>query len=222
MFSLSFDGHGSFVAPHLDALNTTVASVAALGNYGVWNADFSRDATSMAGRFQAFANRPATKRIVYIEGASSSTMLVRVDVDGRVLFGEAELRAAESNPSTRAWVDARIKPDGHTAWFGDWQFMQSVPLKTSLGAPMPTASSVGLSPFLHPLTGAVITDEAEFWLTRSALALIGVDDHIRQSYAAIPADLATSMGLSSVSTQRADGQWQTSRPHLSERNPTTT
>jgi hypothetical protein len=206
MFSVSFDGHGSFVAPHLDALNTTAASLAPLGFHGVWEADLNRDSPSMQSRFQAFAKRPATKRIIYIEGVSSSKMLARVGPDGRVLFTKYVL-AGLSDPARRRYVESLIKPDGRTVWFGDWQFMQSLPLKSALGAPLPTASEMGLKPFLHPLTGVVITDEAEFWRTRSGSALIGEKDKGTQQYAVIPDDLATALDLKSVTTQREDGQW---------------
>lgn len=206
MFSLSFDGHGSFVAPHLDALNTTAASPAAVGYLGPWQADWTRDAASMHSRFKSFEKRPATKRIVYIEGISSRRILARVGADGRVLF-TSEVLDSLSDPSQRRYVERLIKPDGRTIWFSDWQFMQSPSLKTSLGAPMPTAKDMGLKPFIHPLGGDVITDEAEFWRTRTGSALVGGKREEKPQYADIPTDIATALDLKNITTQREDGQW---------------
>jgi hypothetical protein len=55
MFSMSFDGHGNFVAPLLGTLHATAASIGAGGYHGVWDADLNRDTPWMRGHEQAFA-----------------------------------------------------------------------------------------------------------------------------------------------------------------------
>jgi len=215
MFSMSFDGHGNFVAPHLDTLHATAASLGAVGYHGPWEADLARDMSWMRGHEASFANHPETKRVVYIEGHSAKKVLARVSADGRVLF-DARLLEDLSNPQRRRRVESLIKPGGRTVWISDWHFMQSPALKTSLGEPLPTAKDLGLPAFTHPLSGSVITNEAEFWRTRSASALIGERTEGSESgegfvngekYAAIPGDLARALDVESITTQRPDGQW---------------
>lgn len=206
MFSLSFDGHGMFVAPHLETLNTIAASPAAVGFHGPWQADLIRDARSMQTRFEAFGKRPATKRIIYIDGVSSNKILARVSPDGRVIF-TSEVMKGFSDPERRKYVEELIKPSDRTIWLSDWEFMQSPAIKTSLGKPIPTALEIGIKPFIHPLTGAVITDEVEFWQTRTAKPLIGEDKESIKEYAEIPENIATALGLKNITTQREDGQW---------------
>ncbi len=212
MFSMSFDGHGNFVSPHLDTLHTTAASLGAVGYHGPWQADLARDTSWMRGHEQAFADHPETKRVVYIEGNSAKKVLARVSADGRVLFTLTEL-AELSVPQRRRYIESLIKPGGRTVWFSDWEFMQSPELKTSLGKRLPTAKDLGLPAFTHPLSGGLITNEADFWRTRSASALIGKRGEGSESgegfekYAAIPDDMAEALGLRDITTQRSDGQW---------------
>ena len=203
MFSLAFDGHGNFVAPHLDTLHATAASLSAGGYHGVWDADLNRDMPWMRGHEQAFAIHPETKRVVYIEGNRSEKVLARLSADGRVLFTSRLL----DDPNRRRYIENLIKPGGRTVWFSDWQFMQSPELKTSLGKPLPTAKNLGLPAFTNPLDGSAITNEADFWRTRSASALIGKGSEAFEKYASIPDDMATALGLKDITTQRADGQW---------------
>lgn len=100
MFSMSFDGHGYFVSPHLDTLHTTAASLSAGGYHGVWDADLNRDMPWMRGHEQSFANHPETKRIVYIEGNRSEKVLARLSADGRVLFTSRLLEDAKQDPTS--------------------------------------------------------------------------------------------------------------------------
>jgi hypothetical protein len=206
MFSMAFDGHGNFVAPHLDTLHATAASLGAGGYHGVWDADLNRDMPWMRGHEQAFAGHPETKRVVYIEGNRSEKVLARLSADGRVLF-TSRLLDDLNNPKRRRYIESLIKPGGRTVWFSDWQFMQSPELKTSLGKPLPTAEDLGLPAFTHPLNGSTITSEADYWRTRSASALIGKGSEAFEKYASIPDDMATALGLKDITTQRADGQW---------------
>ncbi|MCC6352966.1 MAG: hypothetical protein IT577_03715, partial [Verrucomicrobiae bacterium] len=212
MFSMSFDGHGNFVSPHLGTLRTTAASLGAVGYSGVWEADLARDMPWMRAHEQVFAGRPWTKRVIYIEGCSARKVLARVSGDGRVLF-TAGLLEDLSNPQRRRYVENLIKPGGRTLWISDWHFLQSPDLKTSLGKPLPTARDIGLPAFTHPLDGSVITNEADFWRTRSSSKLIGEGGEGSESgegfekYAAIPGDMAEALGLRDISTQRSDGQW---------------
>ena len=206
MFSMSFDGHGNFVSPHLDTLHTTAASLGAGGYHGVWDADLNRDMPWMRGHEQAFANHPETKRVVYIEGNRSEKVLARLSADGRVLF-TSRLLDDLNDPKRRRYTESLIKPGGRTVWFSEWQFMQSPELKTSLGKALPTAKDLGLPAFTHPLNGSAITTEADFWRTRSASALIGNGSEAFEKYAAIPDDMAEALGLKDITRQRADGQW---------------
>lgn len=206
IFSLAFDGHGNFVAPHLGTLNATVASLGAAGFHGPWDADLNRDMPWMRGHEKAFAAHPGVKRLVYIEGAGATKVLARVAADGRVLFTESVLDGLDQ-PQRRRYVENLIKPDGRTVWLGDWQFMQGQEWKTPLGQPMPTARDLGLPPFTHPLTGAMIADEAEFWRTRSARPLIGKSSDGIAGYRAIPGDLAAKLDLASVTAQDPEGRW---------------
>lgn len=206
MFSISFDGHGNFVTPHLATLQTTAASLGAMGYRGVWDADLSRDMPWMRRQERAFAGRPGTRRVIYVEGCSARKVLARVSGDGRLLF-TADLLEDLGDPQRRRFVDGLTRPDGRTVWISDWQFMQSPDVKTSLGHPLPTASDIGLPPFTHPLSGCVITNEADFWRTRSASALIGGDRGPTEIYAAIPDALADALDLKSITTRRGDGQW---------------
>ena len=206
MFSMSFDGHGNFVAPHLDVLNTTAASLGAVGFHGVWDADLNRDMPWMRGHEQAFDKHPGTKRVIYIEGCGATKVLARVSADGRVLF-TAGLLDGIADPARRRYVESLIKPDGRTVWFGDWQFMQPHELKTGLGKPLPSAKDMGLPAFTYPLDASVITKESDFWRTRSASALIGKGGEGIERYAAIPIDIAEALDLKGITTQRADGQW---------------
>jgi hypothetical protein len=134
MFSMSFDGHGNFVGPHLDTLHTTAASLGAGGYQGVWDADLNRDMPWMRAHEQSFAGQPGTKRVIYIEGCTARKVLARVADDGRVLF-TASLLEGLSNPQRRRYIEGLIKPDGRTIWFSEWEFLQSSVLKTSLGKP---------------------------------------------------------------------------------------
>lgn len=212
MFSMSFDGHGNFVSPHLGTLRTTAASLGAVGYSGVWEADLARDMPWMRAHEQVFAGRPWTKRVIYIEGCSARKVLARVSGDGRVLF-TAGLFGDLSNPQRRRYVENLIKPGGRTLWISDWHFLQSPDLKTSLGKPLPTARDIGLPAFTHPLDGSVITNEADFWRTRSSSKLIGEGGEGSESgegfekYAPIADDLAEALDLKSITTQRSDGQW---------------
>lgn len=206
MFSMAFDGHGNFVAPHLATLRTTAASLGAVGYSGVWEADLARDMPWMRRQEQAFAGHPETRRVIYIEGCTARKVLARVAGDGRVLF-TANLLEDLSNPQRRRYVESLIKPGGRTVWISDWQFLQSPELKTSLGKALPTAKDLGLPAFTHPLDGSVITNEADFWRTRSASALIGTDRGPTEVHAALPGDLAEALDLKSITTQRDDGQW---------------
>ena len=209
MFSMSFDGHGNFVSPHLDKLHTTAASLGAVGYHGPWQADLARDMSWMRGHEQSFANHPTTKRVVYIEGTSAQKVLARVSPDGAVLFTLSQL-AELGDPKRRRYIESLIKPGGRTVWFSDWEFMQSPLLKTSLGKPLPTANEIGLPAFTNPLDGGSITNEADFWRTRSASALIGKGGENHEGiekYAAIPDGMAEAMGLKGITSQRADGQW---------------
>ena len=209
MVSMSFDGHGNFVSPHLDKLHTTAASLGAVGYHGPWQADLARDMSWMLGHEQAFANHPTTKRVVYIEGSSAQKVLARVSPDGAVLFTLSQL-ADLGDPKRRRYIESLIKPGGRTVWFSDWEFMQSPLLKTPLGKPLPTAKEIGLPAFTNPLDGGAITNEADFWRTRSASTLIGKGGENREGiekYAAIPDDMAEAMGLKAITSQRADGQW---------------
>jgi hypothetical protein len=209
MVSMSFDGHGNFVSPHLDKLHTTAASLGAVGYHGPWQADLARDMSWMRGHEQAFANHPTTKRVVYLEGSSAQKVLARVSSDGAVLFTLSQL-VDLGDPKGRRYIESLIKPGGRTVWFSDWEFMQSPLLKTPLGKPLPTAKEIGLPAFTNPLDGGAITNEADFWRTRSASTLIGKGGENREGiekYAAIPDDMAEAMGLKAITSQRADGQW---------------
>ena len=207
MFSVSFDGHGGFVTPHLDALHTTAASLVAVGFHGPWDADLSRDMPWMRPRFQAFEKHPGVRRIVYIEGNSASGELYRASPDGRVLF-TAEAMHLLNDPARRGDIASEIQPGGGTAWFGDWQFMSGQHLKSRLGAPLPSAAELGLAPFVHPLDGSAITDEAEFWRTRSARPLIGKGTEKIDDYLKLSDEDARALGLADISVQR-DGKWLT-------------
>lgn len=212
MFSVSFDGHGNFVTPHLGALRTTAASLGAVGYMGVWEADLARDMPWMRRQEQAFADHPETKRVIYIEGCSARKVLARVADDGRVLF-TGSLLGDLSNPQRRHYVENLIRPGGRTIWISDWHFLQSPDLKTSLGNPLPTARDIGLRAFTHPLDGSVITNETDFWRTRSSSKLIGEGGEGSESgegfekYAGIPDDMAEALGLGAITTRRSDGQW---------------
>jgi hypothetical protein len=206
MFSMSFDGHGNFVLPHLDKLHTTAASLGAVGYHGPWQADLARDMSWIRGHEQSFANHPTTKRVVYIEGSSAQKVLARVSPDGALLFTSSQL-AELGDPKRRRYIESLIKPGGRTVWFSDWEFMQSPLLKTPLGKPLPTAKEIGPPAFTNPLDGGAITNEADFWRTRSASALIGKGSEAFEKYASIPDDMATALGLKDITTQRADGQW---------------
>ena len=109
MFSMSFDGHGNFVAPHLDTLHTTAASLGA-GRlpWRLGCGPRSRHAVD-ARHEQAFAGQPGTKRVIYIEGCSARKVLARVSGDGRVLF-TASLLEDLSDPQRRRYVESLIKP----------------------------------------------------------------------------------------------------------------
>ncbi len=194
MFSIAFDGHGNFVTPHLDALHTTAASLGAGGYHGVWDADLNRDMPWMRGHEQAFADHPKTKRVVYIEGNRSEQVLARLSADGRVLFTSPLLNDLR-DPKRIQYIKSLITPGGRTVWFGDWTFMQSPELKTPLGRALPTAKSLGLPAFTHPLDGSPITSEADFWRTRSASALIGERNEAFEKYASLPNDMAGAPGL---------------------------
>lgn len=206
MFSLAFDGHGNFVAPHFAELKATAASLGAVGFHGVWDADLNHDMPWMLGHAQAFDKHPGTKRVIYIEGCGATKVLARVSADGRVLF-TADLLDGSADPVRRRYIENQIKPDGRTIWFGDWQFMQPHEFKTSLGKPLPGAKDMGLPAFTQPLDGSVIKNEADFWRTRAASALIGKGGEGLEKYAAIPADIAAALDLKNITTQRADGQW---------------
>lgn len=206
MFSLAFDGHGNFVAPHLATLNATVASLGATGFHGPWDADLNRDMPWMRGHEKAFAAHPGIRRLVYIEGAGATKVLARVAADGRVLFTESLLNGLD-DPQRRRYVENLIQPGGRTIWFGDWQFMQGEQLKTSLGLPLPTARDLGLPPFTHPITGAGLADEAGFWRTRSARPLLGKSSEGIAHFSAIPDDLAAKLDLASITTRNKDGEW---------------
>ncbi len=224
MFSMAFDGHGNFVAPHLGTLHATAASLCAGGYYGIWDADLHRDMAWMRGHEQAFVAQAGTKRVVYIEGCSARNVLARVADDGRVLF-TADLLEGIGNPQRRRSIEKLMKPGGRTIWLSDWQFLQSLDLKTSLGKPLPTAEILGLLAFTHPLDGSVVTSESDFWFTRSGRALIGKGGaggeagKGRERYVAIPPDMADALALKGITTQRADGQWvvQSEVPMLYDR-----
>jgi len=209
IFSMSFDGHGNFVAPNLNALHTTAASLGAVGYHGPWQADLARDSTWLRAHESSFANHPETKRVIYIEGNNAKKILVRVAADGRVLFTSAQLENL-SDPKQRRYVENLIKPNGRTVWLSDWEFMQSPSLKTSLGKELPTALSLGVSPFTNPLDGGVLESEADFWRTRSGTALIGKEhepDEGNNRYVDVPEELAEALGLREITIQRPDGQW---------------
>ena len=209
MFSISFDGHGNFVAPNLGTLNTTAASLGAVGYHGPWQADLARDSTWMRAHESSFANYPETKRVIYIEGNNAKKVLARVAADGRVLFTSAQLENL-SDPKQLRYVENLIKPNGRTVWLSDWEFMQSPALKTPLGKPLPTAIDLGVPAFTKPLDGGVIKDETEFWRTRSGSALIGEKQKSAEGnerYAELPAEIAEALGLREITTQRPDGQW---------------
>ena len=210
MFSMSFDGHGNSVSPHLGALHTTAASLGAIGYHGPWQADLARDMSWMLKQEQAFANNPQTKRVIYIEGNSAKKVLIRVSADNRVLFFLSQL-ANLGDPRRRRYIENLIKPGGRTLWFSDWEFMRSTSLKSTLGSPLPTADDMEVPAFTYPLGGSVIQNEVDFWRTRSAKALIGEDEvHSLdggETYVAIPEEMAEALGLESITTRRADGQW---------------
>ena len=117
---------------------------------------------------------PGTKRVIYIEGCSATKVLARVSGDGRVLFTENLLEGL-SDPQRRRYVENLIKPEVAPSGSATGSSCKCTGLKTSLGKPLPTAKDIGLPPFTHPLDGSVITNEADFWRTRSASALIGTD-----------------------------------------------
>ena len=200
VFSVAFDGHGNFVAPHLDTLNATAASLGPVGYHSVWDVDLNRDAGWMRGHLAAFEKRPGTKRLLYIEGASASRVLCRTDADGRIVLTHHMLGWL-NNPARREEALRRIQPAGRTVWFGDWQFMQSHPLKSSRGHALPGAAELGLPPFTHPLTGAAITDENEFWQTRSARP--------EGKYLRLREADAELLALSTVTTRNEAGEWLT-------------
>jgi hypothetical protein len=104
MFSLAFDGHGNFVAPHLDKLEASAASLGAAGFHGVWDADLNRDTSWIRGHQASFAKHPATKCIFYIEGAGATKVLARISADGRVLFTDSVLDNLD-DPKRRRYVD---------------------------------------------------------------------------------------------------------------------
>jgi hypothetical protein len=213
MFSMSFDGHGNFVSPHLDKLHTTAASLGAVGYHGPWQAALARDMSWMRGHEQAFADYPTTKRVVYIEGSSAQKVFARVSADGRVLFTLSQL-AELGDPKRRRGIESPIKPEGRTVWCSDWEFMQSPDLKMPLGGALPTAKDLGLPAFTNPLGGGAITKETDFWRTRSASALIGSGGETGegiQMYVAIPDDMAEALGLSGITTPRADVSGWSSR-----------
>ena len=215
MFSMSFDGHGNFVTPHLDSLHNTAASMGAVGYHGPWQADIARDASWMRKYEQSFVNYPDTKRVIYIEGNSSRKVLARISADGRVLFTSALFKDL-TDPQKRLYIQNLIKPGGRTLWISDWEFIQSPFLKTSLGKPLPTAKDLGVPCFTHPLDHTVIANEEVFWRTRSASALIGREiksvegDNV---YADIPAEMAEALGLRQITSQRPDGAWLVSSTH---------
>lgn len=206
MFSMSFDGHGNFVVPHLDTLNTTAASMGAMGFHGVWDADLNRDMPWMRGHLEALAKHPGVRRVLYIEGCGASKVLYRASADGRILFTSGILGWL-NDPARRDYVARQIKPGGSTGWFGDWQFMHPHGLKTSQGNPLPTARDLGLPPFVHPLDGSEITAEEDFWRTRSARPLIGDRPDGAEEYVTFSDADARALGLESVTTRREDGQW---------------
>jgi hypothetical protein len=215
MFSMSFDGHGNFVAPNLSTLHTTAASLGAVGYHGPWQADLARDMPWMRAYETSFAKFPETKRVIYIEGNNAKKVLARVSADGRVLFTSARLENL-SDPKHRRYIENLIKPDGRTVWFSDWEFMQSPALKTPHGKPLPTAIDLGVPAFTHPLDGSVIRNEADFWRTRSSSALIGEkqkSDEGNERYAELPEEIAEALGIREITTQRPDGQWLVSSSH---------
>ena len=77
MFSANFDGHGHYTVPHLDTLDPTVSSMAATGYHGLWDVDLARDQTW--SHYSTFQARPDIKPLIYIEGATSRSMLCRTD-----------------------------------------------------------------------------------------------------------------------------------------------
>lgn len=205
MFSMAFDGHGNFVMPQLDALQAAAASFGGVGRHGVWEADLDRDMGWMRGHLAAFKAHPDVKKVLFIEGCSSTKVLCRVDADGRVLFTDT-MFGWLNDPARRPLVERLLKPDGRTLWLGDWQFLHPQGLKTSLGQLLPTAQDLGLPPFAQPLDGSAITDEAVFWRTRSAQPLIGKRREDLDQYLKLSDADAKALGLAAVTTQR-DGQW---------------
>ena len=205
MFSMSFDGHGNFVVPHLDILNTTAASFGAAGFHGVWDADLNRDMPWMRGHVAEFQKHADVRKVFYIEGAGATKVLCRVGRDGRILFS-AQMLDLLNDPERRPFVERQIRPDGRTVWFGDWQFLTDQRFKTRLGNPLPTARDLDLPPFVHPLTGREIASEDEFWKTRSARPLIGSRRGSIEEHLALSAADAQSLGLEAV-TSRRDGKW---------------
>ena len=101
MFSMSFDGHGNFVVPHLDILNTTAASFGAAGFHGVWDADLNRDMPWMRGHVAEFQKHADVRKVFYIEGAGATKVLCRVGRDGRILFS-AQMLDLLNDPETSA------------------------------------------------------------------------------------------------------------------------
>lgn len=212
MFSMSFDGHGNTVSPHLGMLRSTAASLGAVGYHGPWQADLDSDAPWMQGHERSFASHPGTKRVVYIEGSSAKKILARISKDGRMEFNLSRLTQPDA-ARLRRHVASPPGNEGSTRWISDWEFMQSPELKTNFGKPLATAKQLGIPQFTHPLSGRIITDEAEFWRTRSATAYIGpsidkgeTGDGL-EKYAEIPHETAVALGLRDVTKQRSDGQW---------------
>jgi hypothetical protein len=205
MFSMSFDGHGNFVVPHLNILNTTAASFGAAGFHGVWDADLNRDMPWMRGHVAEFQKHADVRKVFYIEGAGATKVLCRVGRDGRILFS-AQMLDLLNDPERRPFVERQIRPDGRTVWFGDWQFLTDQRFKTRLGNPLPTARDLDLPPFVHPLTGREIASEDEFWKTRSARPLIGSRRGSIEEHLALSAADAQSLGLEAVTSLR-DGKW---------------
>lgn len=207
-FAASFDGTGNYTAPHLSTLNNTASSFLAVGFKGLWDVDLNLDQNWGQSHLASFNAQPDVKRLVYIEGQGSDSVICRTSADGKILTTANEFHLLNStNPSSRAYIETSFTNGGSTIYFSTWQFMnQTNNWLTRRGNPLPTPQQMGLSQFTDPLDGSPVLSEESFWQTRTGRPLFDPPDDpdtwMTISNAALHADLATA-----TSTNEA-GQWR--------------
>lgn len=207
LFAASFDGTGNYTSPHLSTLNNTASSFLAVGYKGLWDVDLNLDQNWGQSHVASFNAQPAVKRLVYIEGQGSESVICRTSAAGKILTTANEFSLLNSaNPSSRAYIETSFTNGGKTIWFGTWQFMnQTNSWLTRRGNPLPTPQQMGLSAFIQPLDGSPVLSEESFWQTRSGRPLFDPPDDpdtwMTISNSALHADLATA------TTTNASGQW---------------